>query len=86
MKEESMMTENIKDFAMRVSKDVGWYYIENKSNFNLKKHNTLRRGHMGVFTWINERKRSLQFWITTYKYLADDSAINDADKIKAVKL
>ena len=56
-----MMTENIKDFAMRVSKDIGWYYTENKSNFNLKKHNTLRRGHMGVFAWINESKKVHNF-------------------------
>lgn len=76
------MTESIRNFAERISKDVGCYFTENKSNYNLKKYNTSKRGRMGVFAWIHERKKGQQFWITTYKYLADDKAITDADIIK----
>lgn len=76
------MRESISDFAARVSRDVGCYFTQNKTNYNLKKNNSNTSGRMGVFAWINERKRSSQYWITTYKCLADNNAIANADKVK----
>jgi len=75
------MAESIRDFAERLSKSVGCYFTENKSNYNLKKYNTSKKGQMGVFGCIHKRKKSPEFWISTYKYLADSNAIAVADRI-----
>ena len=75
------MAESISDFAKRLSKAIGCYFTANISNYNLKKYNTSQKGWMGVFAWIHERKKNPEFWIATYKYLADDKAIAAADRI-----
>ena len=72
--------ETLEQFVARFSQQVGCYYKENQANYSLKKYPSNVRGRMGVCGWVVERKLSDQFVISTYKHLADEQAIRDADK------
>ena len=74
--------ETLEDFVKRFSIDIGCYYHKDarSSGYSLKKHNTDRRGHMGVFGWVRERVTKDLFVISTYERLADAQAIAEAGK------
>ena len=72
--------ETLKDFVKRFSRDVGCYYKENKRNYSLKKYDSDRRNHMGVFGWVGVRSAKGFFVISTYEYLADALGIATADR------
>ncbi len=74
--------EDLDTFVRRICRDVGCYYHENENNYSLQKYDTYQRGYMGVFGWVNERKTTDRFLVSTYKYLANAMGISDADKEK----
>ncbi len=69
--------ETLEDFVVRLVKDVRRYYHACKSNkYSLKKVDTNLRGRMGVFGWVEEKKRNNAFEISTYKTLGDKSNVS----------
>ncbi len=80
---EAWIMETLGDFLKRFSTDVACYCKKNKSNYSLKKYDSDRRGHMGVFGWVRERSTKDLFVISTYECLADTRAIAEADRKKA---
>ena len=75
--------ETLDDFSTRLSKSVGCYNHKCRSDrYSLKKYNSNERLKMGVFAWIEERKRTKSFEISTYKKYGDQCSVTDkADKI-----
>jgi hypothetical protein len=75
--------EALREFAVRLSRDVDCFYHTGKSEtYSLKKYNTNLRGRMGVFAWIRELRRNDQFEVSTYKILGDKCHVTVlADKI-----
>jgi hypothetical protein len=49
--------ESLEGFVERFAADVGCYYhkSDSRSLYSLKKYDTDRLGHMGVFGWVQER-------------------------------
>ena len=74
--------ETLDQFAARLSRQVGCFYKSNKVTWSLKKYPSASRGRMGVFAWVGERKKSDRFRVSTYKCLADEQGIRDADEEK----
>lgn len=69
--------ETLGDFVVRLAKEVRCYYHQCKSHkYSLKKVDTNLRGRMGVFGWVEEKKRNNLFEISTYKTLGDKSNVS----------
>jgi len=75
--------ETLEDFVIRLGRDVNCYYHQCKSNkYSLKKNDTNLRSRMGVFGWVEEKKRINVFEISTYKTLGDKSNVTRlADRV-----
>jgi hypothetical protein len=75
--------ETLENFVVRLAKEVKCYYHQCKSNkYSLKKVDTNQRGGMGVFGWVEEKKRNDVFEISTYKTLGDKSNVTHlADRV-----
>ena len=74
--------EDLEMFVKRFSKAVGCHYhiTKRRDRFSLKKYETNKQNHMGVFGWIYETKDA--FKIETYEYLANNQGKADADAQK----
>ena len=72
----------MEQFVERLSKNVGCYYHRNSRNYPLKKYNSMVKREMGLVCWVSEKKSLGRFDISTYKFLADEKGIRDADKEK----
>ena len=75
--------ETLGGFVARLAKEVKCYYHRCKSNkYSLKKNDTNLRSRMGVFGWVEEKKKTKLFEISTYKTLGDKSNVSHlADKV-----
>ncbi len=64
--------ESLHDFVVRLCNDVKCYYhkTDKVHSYSLKKLNSTEHGKMGVFAWVNEKKKTTSFKIDTYHYLA----------------
>ena len=69
--------ESFCDFTARLSRDVGCYYHHTSKAplYSLKKYHSDEQGKMGVFCWVSELKRSNEFKIDTYWYLAEKASV-----------
>ena len=75
--------ETLEEFIPRLTNSVGCFYHKCKSGvYSLKKADTNLKGRMGVFAWVEERKRDNVFEIQSFKKLGDKSNVTHlADKI-----
>ncbi len=77
--------ESLVEFVNRFSGSVGCYYhfLSHSNLYSLKKYDSARRGKMGVFGWVSEKKRRSLFRVDTYKWLGDEAEVSDlADGVK----
>lgn len=77
--------ETLEDFVSRLSHAVGCHYHSNQSSsrYSLKKNDSNHRSRMGVFGWVEERKRKSNFEVCSYKDLGDKMGVSHlADLVK----
>ena len=70
--------ETLENFVKRFCHSVGCYSHPNKTprQYSLKKYNTSRPKHMGVFGWVRELKRKKLFEVSSYVELGDKTGIS----------
>ena len=75
--------ETLEEFIPRLTERVRCFFHKCKSErYSLKKADTNLKGRMGVFAWVEERKKDNKFEIGSYKNLGDKSNVTHlADKI-----
>ena len=76
--EERHKMETLEQFVERLSKNVGCYHHKNQRSYSLKKFDSNKPKHMGVFGWVIELKLTDRFRVSTFKKLADKQGVNDA--------
>ena len=75
--------ETLGAFVARFTGLIGCYHHKcNSEIYSLKRNDTMIRGRMGVFAWVQERKRKNVFEVSTYKILGDGCNVSYlADKV-----